>query len=363
MFKKNFLTSLTSFMVILGIVLGASVTHVELAFAAALNTLSDTQSTVKVGFASDHTIQFVTPTGLAATQNITITFPNGWTLGNLATTSIDLATSTSATCSGFTDAIIGGAAASGLAWGVATTSNVITLTSGTAVIPANRCIQIKLGSNASFQGTGSTTIINPASATSSIINIAGTFGDTGQITVNILTDDAVSMTGTVAQSLTFVISTSTIYFGTLSSSQTKFASSTNPLGDTAETIAHSLQLNTNAPSGFSVSVRGQTLTSQQNASNTISAIGASAASSTTAIEQFGIRATESGGTGVTVAPPYSFTTSYGYSSTATTSSLLESGSGSTASSTLAIRYVTNIGAITEAGTYSASLVYVATANF
>ena len=363
MFKKNPLSSFISIIVIISIIFGVAVTHVELAFAAALNTLSDTQSTVKVGFASDHTIQFVTPTGLAATQNITITFPNGWTLGNLATTSIDLATSTSATCSGFTDAIIGGAAASGLAWGVATTSNVITLTSGTAVIPANRCIQIKLGSNASFQGTGSTTIINPASATSSIINIAGTFGDTGQITVNILTDDAVSMTGTVAQSLTFVISTSTIYFGTLSSSQTKFASSTNPLGDTAETIAHNLQVSTNAPAGYTITIRGQTLTSQQSASNTILAIGQTVASSTFGTEQFGIRATSTGGTGAVIDPTFAALTSYGYAGTATTSAIFATGSGATNPTTFGLRYIANIAALTEAGTYSANVVYVATANF
>ena len=363
MFKKNLLTSLTSFLTILGIVLGASIVHVELAYAAALTTLSDTQSTVKVSQASDHTIQFVTPTGVTAGQNITITFPPGWTMGALATTSVDFATSTSASCSGFADALVSNSP-SGLTWGVSTTTSVITITSGTAVIPANRCIQIELGSNATSQGTGSTTIVNPSSATSSVILIAGSFGDTGSITATIITDDTVAVTGTVNQSLSFTISTTTIYFGTLGSGAAKFASSTNTLGDTLETIAHTLAVGTNAPSGFTLSVRGQTLTSQQNSANTINAIGASIASSTPGTaEQFGIRATESGGTGTAVASPYSFSTSYGYNSTATTSSVLATGSGSTPTSTYSLRYLANIVATTEAGTYSASIVYVATANF
>ena len=156
----------------------------------------------------------------------------------------------------------------------------------------------------------------------------------------------------------------TIYFGTLGSGAARFASSSNPLGDTVDaTSSHTLAVGTNAPSGFTISVRGQTLTSLQNASNTITAIGASAASSTPGSEQFGIRAIESGGTGTAVAVPYSSATSYGYSATATTSATLATGTGATQTSTYSMRYVANIAALTEAGTYAASIVYVATANF
>jgi hypothetical protein len=68
MFKQNLLSKLASFVTIVSIVLGASIVHVELAFAAALNTLSDTQSSVKASALSDHTIQFVTPSGITAGQ-------------------------------------------------------------------------------------------------------------------------------------------------------------------------------------------------------------------------------------------------------------------------------------------------------
>jgi len=359
---KNLLTSLTSFITILAIVLGASIVHVELAYAAALTTLSDNMSSVKVSALSDHTFQFVTPTGVSAGQTVAITFPAGWSVGNLATTSVDFATSTSAACSGFGQALVSNSP-SGLTWGVATTTTSITFTSGTATIPANRCIQISVGSNASFQGTGTTTITNPSSATSSILMIGGTMADSGTITVNIITDDTVSVSATVQQALTFTISTTTIYFGSLNSGSIKFASSTNVAGDTLENIAHTIAVSTNAPSGYTLSVRGQTLTSQQNPLNTITAIGSPAASSSPGSEQFGMRATVAGGTGATVDPTFSAATSYGYDGTATTSAIFATGTGATNANTYSIRYMANIAALTEAGTYVASIVYVTTANF
>lgn len=363
MSTKSLLTKVASCVTIVSIVVGVSVVHVELAHAAALYNLSDTLSTVSAGDASDHTIQFVTPTGVSTGEDISITFPVGWDLNNLATTSINFGTSTSASCSGFSYAPIN-TVASGLTWGVATTTTTLTLTSGTAVVPANRCVQFKLGSNATFETTtATTTILNPSSATTSIITIGGSFGDMGLISVTILSDDAVALSGTVNQSISFTISTTTIYFGTLGSGGAKYASSTNSSGDSTETVAHTLSVGTNASYGFTVTVRGQTLTSQQNPANTISAIGGSIASSTPGTEQFGIRATESGGTGVTVSSPYSYATSYGYGATATTSSTFAVGSGSTQTSTLSLRYITNISAVTEAGTYSTNLNYVATANY
>ena len=227
----------------------------------------------------------------------------------------------------------------------------------------SRCIQIKIGSNAVSQGPGVSVLSNPPIPALYAITIAGSSGDTGYITEHIITEDTVSMTGTIVQSLTFSISTTTIFFGTLSSASTKFASSTNPAGDTTETIAHTLSVGTNAPSGFTLSVRGQTLTSLQNTPNTISQIGVIAASSTAGTEQFGVRATEVGGVGTVISTPFDSLTSYGYGATATTSEILATGSGSTPTSVYSLRYVANITAVTEAGIYTANLVYVATANF
>jgi hypothetical protein len=355
---KSFFSAVT----IVAVVLGVSIVHVELVHAAALSSLSDTQSSVKVSTISDHTIQFVTPTGITAGQGISITFPSNYATGTFAIANFDLATSTSATCSGFTDALLQAGAASGLTWGVSQATATVYIVSGTATIPANRCVQIQIGSNATSSATGVSQITNPTTPGSySISVIAG--ADSGSITQNIITDDTVVVSATVQQSLTFTISTTTIYFGNLSSGAAKFASSTNSSGDSTETIAHTLGVSTNASTGYTVTIRGQTLTSQQNASNTISFIGSSAASSTAGTEQFGIRATVSGGTGATIDSTYSAATSYGYDATATTSAVLATGSSATDVSTYSLRYVANIAGTTEAGTYVASVVYVATANY
>jgi hypothetical protein len=313
---------------------------------------------------SDHTIQFVTPTGISAGQGISITFPSGvsgYATGTFSVNNFDLATSTSSTCSGFTDALLA-ASPSGVTWGVSQATATIYITSGTATIPANRCVQIRIGSNAISQASGTAQITNPSSATTTVISIVAG-ADNGSITQNIITDDTVVISATVQQTISFSISTTTIYFGNLNSGSVKFASSTNTSGDTTETIAHTLVVSTNAGSGYTLSVRGQTLTSQQNSANTITAIGATVASSTPNSEQFGIRATSTGGTGATIDATFSAPTSYGYDATATTSAVFATGSGATNPTTFGLRYMANIAALTEAGTYVASLVYVATANF
>ena len=341
-----------------------ALTHIRTVYAAALNTLSDAQSSLKISTLSDHTFQFITPTGIAAGQGISITLPSGYATGTLAVANFDVATTTAASCTSFVDGpVVASSSGFGTSWGVSQATSTIYVYAGSNnFVTAGKCIQIRIGSNAISQASGTSQITNPSSPGAYAISIAG-FGDNGTITQNIITDDTVAMTGTVNQSISFSISTTTIYFGTLAVGSARFASSTNTSGDTIETIAHSITVSTNAPSGFNLSIKGQTLTSQQNASNTISAIGASAASSTLGTEQFGIRATSTGGTGVTIDPTYAFTTSYGYDATATTSASFAIGTNATNPVTFGLRYLANIAGLTEAGTYVASIVYVATANF
>lgn len=360
-FNKTFTSKLVSLLIIVSIVVGVSIVHVQLAYAAALSSLSDTQSSLKISTLSDHTIQFVTASTFNAGQIITITFPSGYATGTFAVTNFDLATSTSATCSGFSDETLA-ASPSGLTWGVSQATSTIYITSGTASIPANRCVQVQIGSNATFGGAGVSQITNPSSPGAYIISI-GAGSDSGSITQNIITDDTVVISATVQQSLTFVISTTTIYFGNLNSGSAKFASSTNTTGDTVDTVAHTVAVSTNAPSGYTITIRGDSLTSQQNPANTITAVGASYASSTPGTEQFGIRASASGGTGFTVGTPYSGATSYGFDASSTTPSTLATGSGATNTTTYSLAYLANIAGTTEAGTYVANLVYVATANY
>lgn len=161
------------------------------------------------------------------------------------------------------------------------------------------------------------------------------------------------------QTLSFSISTSTIYFGIASSVQARYASSTNAGGSNTEVDAHSLSVFTNATNGYTVTVQGGTLSS---GSSTIAAIGTTATTSLIGTEQFGIRLLASGGSG-SVLSPYASTT-FAYAATATTSSSVASASvGDSATTTYSVRYITNIAPTTTAESYSASLVYVVTANF
>ena len=161
------------------------------------------------------------------------------------------------------------------------------------------------------------------------------------------------------QSISFSISTSTLYFGIVSPAITRYASSTNTLGSNTEVEAHTFAVNTNATNGYSVTAQGQTLTSGV---NTIVAIGSNATTSLLGTEQFGLRLTVVGGSGTTTSP-YN-TTGFAYGATATTSSQVASASiGDSATSTFSVRYVANIAPKTLSATYSANIVYVVTANF
>jgi len=360
MYKQTLSKKIVSLFTIFATVLGFSLINVQFAYAASLSALSDTMSSLKVSTLSSHTIRFTTPTGANQnTDTIIITFPSDF---NFTSKTIGSVTFTHGATTGLESTETLAAAPSATAWGAVfsgTQNRILTLTApsdgtGAAVLAPNDKVVI------TYDSTNSTNASTPGTY---VIDIAGTFGDTGTISVNLIADDTVSVSATVQQAITFTISTSTIYFGNLSSGAAKYASSTNTSGDSTETIAHTLAVSTNAPSGYAITVRGQTLTSQQNPANTIDATGGTAVSSSAGTEQFGIRATASGGTGSTIDSTFSGGSTYGYDATATTSVSFASGSGATNTTTYSLRYLANIAGTTEAGTYAASLVYVATANF
>jgi hypothetical protein len=365
MFKSHQTKSGISALLVLALSLWYSALGINFAYAGALNTLSDTMSSLKVSTASNHDILFNTPTGITAGQTVTITFPGSFAIGTFDFNDVDVL------LNGSQQTVAASNAAS--TWGaVKTSSTVITLTApSSGTLPtAGQTLRIKLGTNATQGSTGTHQITNDSSTGSKQIAIGGTMADSGNINVYLVSDDTVQLTATVNQSISFAIVSATstafsnaIYFGTLGSGAVKYASSTNTSGDTAETVAHNLQVSTNAPSGYTITVQGQTLTSQQNAANTIDFIGGTAASSAAGTEQFGIRATKSGGSGATIDATYSGGSTYGYDGTATTTSAFSVGTSPTNTETYSLRYLANISALTEAGTYAASLEYVATANY
>ena len=102
---------------------------------------------------------------------------------------------------------------------------------------------------------------------------------------------------------------------------------------------------------------GATLTS---GGNTITAIGGTATASSAGSEQFGLRAIVNSGTGSAVAP---YNGSNWALDTAAFPDQIASGSGDGVTTVFGVRYIGNISANTENGTYSAVLTYTSYRNF
>lgn len=322
------------------------------AHAAAITTISDTMSNQTVSATSTHTIKFTTPSGASLnTSTIILTFPTDY---NFTSKTIGTVSFTHGASTGLENTETLAASPSATAWGAVfsgTQNRILTLTAptdgiGAAAVALNDKIII------TYTGTNS---INPTTPGSYTMTVSGTFGDAGDITNNILTNSQVAVTATVPQSLTFSISANSIAFGTLTSGAARFASST-AAGQATEVAAHTVIVGTNAGNGYTMTVNGNTLTSGV---NTITAIGGSNTASAVGTKQFGLRMTASGGVGAVVAP-YA---AAGFAFTAGSATQVASASGASANTTYSPRYIANIAANTEAGVYTATLSYVATANF
>lgn len=369
---------LPGFQIIVGMFLIVSMISVfagglllQTVYAAALTDKSDTLSNLSNSSGgdelSDHAIQFVTPTGVASTQTIVITLPSDFDGSNdpqgaLDFNDVDLFEDTGAdgVCDGTPETLVASGASSSQ-WNAVfsgTENRVLTLTSGgaSATIAAGSEVCIMIGENATG-GSSNSQYINPTTSGSKTITLSvGSGADTGDVVVNILDDSQVSVSAVVDESLTFTISDNSIGFGTLSASDDFFASGDGN-GSATEVEAHTLVVGTNAANGYTMTVNGSTLTS---GGNTIDAIGSSNTASSAGTEQFGLRIDETGGIGA-VSAPYADT---GFAlDTAAFPDEIASASGASANTTYSVRYLANITSSTEAGSYTATLTYIATANF
>jgi hypothetical protein len=322
--------------------------------AASLTSISDTVTNLTAGAVANHTIQFTTPTGVASGQTIILTFDNSTSIASgLTFADIDLKDDGS-------DLPLA-ASPSGATWGVVRTSGtVITFTNGTTAVAAGSVLNIEIGTNATFGVSGTQQVTN-GSAGSTVLRMSGSFGDTGALTIPIVANGVVAVSAEVLSTLSFTVSDNTIYFGNLRSAGACFAQGTDPgyvtCPTTTETEAFNMTASTNAPTGYTVSVQGATLTSGL---NTITALASNTASSP-GTEQFGLRANATGGSG-TVSAPYA-ASGYAYTGTASTPATVATATTPSDTTTYSVRYLANISPVTEAGSYTTSHTYVATGNF
>lgn len=357
---KSMILTIRLLMLILVVSYGFAYAQANQAQAASLSTLSDNLSRLAASTLSDHTIQFITPSGVTAlSQTVTINFNSFTSVTNVTPTDVKINVSSSTSCTSFSARTDASSAGSNI-WGVGTSGTTLTLTApssgtiGTSGVPVGNCLQVLVGSNAG----GTTRITNPA-AGAATITIGGTFGDTGTIAVPIISNDQVALSATVNPTISFALSQNTLGFGTLTAANGRWA--TNSGGSATAATSLTATVGTNAASGYAVYVQGPTLTS---GSNTIAALG-SATASTPGTAQFGLNvAVGTTGAGAPVATaPYSTASQYAWTATSSAQTQIASNNAPDSGSIFNLSYLANISALTPAGTYAATHTYTATGNF
>ncbi|MCA9366208.1 hypothetical protein KC722_01370 [Candidatus Kaiserbacteria bacterium] len=219
--------------------------------AANLTNVKDRLSDSDIGAVSNHSIEFVVPTGStgidATTEQIVVSFPTGFNMGSVAFGDVDLAVN------GVDQTLA--AAAAGATWGATVSGQDLILEADTATVGANATVTIAIGTNATG---GTNQITNPSSATSSEITITMP-DDVGKTRVVIL--DNVLVTAAVDTVFQFTVAgIATAGWGINGTSTTIGTSSATaiPFGtltaNEIETIGQQLNVLSNAIGGFVVTV-------------------------------------------------------------------------------------------------------------
>lgn len=297
-------------------------------------------SRLKAATASDHTIKFTTPTGIANTNTVTLTFP-----GSSFTMGASLTNVTIADGAGADNAV------TSASWSAPT----LTITaSASSIVAAGHLATIKIP-NAQ--------ITNPATGTY-VITIGGSFGDTGSFAVYITgtNDDQVTLTATVDPSITFSLSGTSSAFGTL----------VPGVVDTADTVI-TLTVGTNGNGGYMITVRdvGNTTNPGLYSSLASSLIGSADGSYNATADLssvptgYGMQAACTAGctTNTHVNSDYRQAANTVGAFTLTDKNVVTYGSSTSADHTITNTYKARASASTKAGSYTDTLTYIATATF
>lgn len=347
-----------------------------IAQASSVTSFSDVLSRLKDSVAANHEIKFVTPTGVQDT-NDTITFlMTGFTSASvdaITATDVDFAIGDSNNCTTatFTEEPVSGTSGSGATWGFDTNgANLMTLDPGTATVTADRCVRLRVGTNAtstSGSGPGVSQIVNGTAATAHTVTIGGVFGDSGTLSVDIITDDQVTISATVDPTITFTLTTgdNALGFGSLSSTAGRWADAAADgepaVAGNTPTSAHTGSIATNAASGWVISYNGATLTAGSATIDPLTVAEDEDSEGDPGTEQFGIAVSRSGD--ATIAAGYERDANSDFRFIASTTTTILSESVPTATETLEFSYLANITGATEAGSYSTTITYIATGTF
>lgn len=177
--------------------------------AAKVTDLYDFLSTSAPGVLANHTITFVTPSGVnSPTDDISVTFGSpaaayAFDLAALSQSDISLAVDNDSLCNGpYVSESLATSAGAGQ-WGVALDKPNYKLTlvpptdASASQIPAGTCVEIRLGNHVLG---GSNQAVNPNISDGIPIIIGGNFGDFGSIAVLIVNNNTVSVSAEVNDS-------------------------------------------------------------------------------------------------------------------------------------------------------------------
>jgi hypothetical protein len=323
--------------------------------AGFLSGISDTLSRIQQGVAANHTIEFVTPTGVnSASQTIVLGFnttsPN-FGLTNIAFGDIDLLVYNTGVCTGTPTSKTLATAAAASVWGVAVNNGAGTITltaptnATTGEIAAGRCVRILIGNHATG---GTNQITNPSSAGTYDIGITGTFGDTGNAAVIIVSDDQIDISASVDPTLDVVISTNTCALGVLSSTY-------------IQTCQYNVTVSTNALSGYlsTIVADGQLRNSVNSISN------AAGGTVVKGAEEYGVGTSKAGQTIVqnTACTDNDTGVSQPASPLSTSAQQFASATGPISSDVTTMCHLASVSGATPAGSYAQVATIVVTANY
>jgi len=194
--------------------------------AAALTALSDTMTRLKVSTLSSHDILFTMASGntFAAGETITVDFKedapeSDFSVNGAASVVADFDFSNDGAERviynvGATTDCTGSVGVNDISVGIDDTTGIVTFLAcpSFTASPATAIINIEYGTAAAG---GTDRVTNP-SAQTVVIDIGGTFGDSGKLAVVIIADDQVVLDATVDPSITFSLSANSSNFGPLS---------------------------------------------------------------------------------------------------------------------------------------------------
>ena len=162
----------------------------------------------------------------------------------------------------------------------------------------------------------------------------------------------------IVPTLTFSVSDSSVAFGNLSSVIARYADTSS--GTSTNAVAHTMTASSNASTGYTLTYKGQTLTS---GSNTLSpATITNSTTGTPGTSQFALSLSSSGSAGI-VSDYNQNSGSGNWKFISNSTESLVTTSGITTSETFSNRYISNIAASQQAGNYSTVITYVITGNF